>query len=176
MRGRKPKPTAQKRAEGNPGKRKLKDDEPRFDASLPDPPEPVRTDPVALGIWEQVAPELHATGVLTAVDGLALGAYCRAVARWIHAERKLQQFGAIIKGHRDKPTLSPFTREANEAVKQMQQLGSEFGLTPVSRSRIHAVATPEEDDPWAAYDQLTRASEMDIPEIDLTKTNPKGEA
>jgi len=62
MRGRKPKPTKQKEAEGNPGKRRLNEDEPRFDATMPEPPEPVKNDPVALAEWERVAPELHANG------------------------------------------------------------------------------------------------------------------
>jgi len=115
-------------------------------------------------------------GILTSVDAAVFGAWCRAVARWIHAERRLQQFGAIIKGHRDKPSLSPFAREANEAVRQMQSLGSEFGLSPVARSRIHTVAPAEENDPWAEFDRLRSASEMDLPKLDLNRTDPKGEA
>ena len=38
-RGRKPKPTEQKRIEGNPGKRPLPDDEPQLPVEAPDPPE-----------------------------------------------------------------------------------------------------------------------------------------
>jgi len=100
MRGRKPKPTAQKIAEGHPGKRRLTRDEMRASAGMPEPPEPVATDPIALAEWNRVAPDLYANGVLTKVDAMALGAWCRAASRWIQAERKLQQFGAVIKGHR----------------------------------------------------------------------------
>ena len=55
MRGRKPKPTDQKRLEGNPGKRQLNDQEPEPEVAIPDCPE--HLDPEARAEWQRVTQE-----------------------------------------------------------------------------------------------------------------------
>lgn len=105
-------------------------------STQPAPPRPVADDEIALAEWTRIAPLLVELGLLTELDTALLAGYCRAWSRWVQAEQRLQQFGAVIKGHRDRPSLSPFTREANEAMRQISQIGSEFGLSPVARAKI----------------------------------------
>ena len=83
-RGRKPKPTAMKILEGNPGKRPLNENEP-----VPPKGEiksPAWLLPEAKKEWKRLAPSLEAMGVLTMADWTAFQGYCQAYARWKEAD------------------------------------------------------------------------------------------
>ena len=66
MAGRKPKPTAIKKLEGNPGKRKLNTKEPIPAKGMPECPEWLL--PEAKREWERLADLMNQMGVLTEVD------------------------------------------------------------------------------------------------------------
>ena len=66
MAGRKPKPTAMKKLEGNPGKRKLNTKEPVPAKGMPACPEWLM--PEAKKEWERLAKLMNQMGVLTEVD------------------------------------------------------------------------------------------------------------
>ena len=70
MRGRKPKPTALKLIEGNPGKRAINGQEPMPPASLPDCPQHLTTE--ARAEWQRLAEILNGIGLLTQVDRAAM--------------------------------------------------------------------------------------------------------
>ena len=94
-RGRKPKPTALKLLEGNPGKRPLNDREPV-------PPKatlkcPAWLLPEAKKEWKRLAPALEAMGVLTMADLTKFEGYCQAYARWKEAEAFITQHGSIFQ-------------------------------------------------------------------------------
>ena len=94
-RGRKPKPTALKVLEGNPGKRPLNDHEP-----IPPKGElkcPSWLLPEAKKEWKRLASSLEAMGVLTMADLTAFAGYCQAYARWKEAEEFITQHGSIFK-------------------------------------------------------------------------------
>ena len=94
-RGRKPKPTAMKLLEGNPGKRPLNEREPvppKGNIKCPD-----WLLPEAKKEWKRLAPSLEALGVLTLVDLTAFEGYCQAYARWKEAEAFITQHGSIFK-------------------------------------------------------------------------------
>jgi len=85
MAGRKPKATALKLLEGNPGRRPVNKSEPDF---IPGAPEtPYYLTPEAREEWDRIVPELaKVPGLLKHVHGTALASYCMAFARWIEAE------------------------------------------------------------------------------------------
>ena len=94
-RGRKPKPTALKVLEGNPGKRPLNDHEPI-------PPKGELEVPVVASArgqkeWKRLASSLEAMGVLTMADLTAFAGYCQAYARWKEAEEFITQHGSIFQ-------------------------------------------------------------------------------
>ena len=66
MAGRKPKPTAVKKLEGNPGKRKLNTKEPVPEKGMPACPDWLM--PEAKKEWERLAKLMNQMGVLTEVD------------------------------------------------------------------------------------------------------------
>jgi P27 family predicted phage terminase small subunit len=99
IRGRPPKPTALKVLNGNPGKRPLNKFEPKPKPILPKCP--AWLDPAAKKEWRRVVPELERIGMLTCVDGAALGGYCQSYGRWVAAEQFIQKHGMVLKHHRD---------------------------------------------------------------------------
>ena len=90
-RGRKPTPTAIKELEGNPGKRKLNDKEPRPEKKAPSCPKWL--EPEAKKEWRRLAKKMELMGVLTEVDMAAFAGYCQAYARWKEAEEFITQHG-----------------------------------------------------------------------------------
>ena len=143
-RGRKPKPTALKILEGNPGKRPLNENEPI-------PPKgnikcPSWLEPEAKKEWKRLAPSLEAMGVLTQVDLTAFAGYCQAYARWREAEEFLTQHGSIFKTPSGYVQQVPQVSIAQQNLKIMQSFCSEFGLTPATRARIIAAGGGKEVD------------------------------
>src|SRR5438128_644383 len=135
MRGRKPKPTLMRTLEGNPGKRRLNDREPRPSAGIPRCPKFL--DDEGKAEWFRTAKVLKDMGLLSQADRTALAAYCTCYSRWIHAEEQVKKFGSIVKSpEKGFPMKSPYLVIADQAMEAMRKFMVEFGLTPSSRSRI----------------------------------------
>jgi phage terminase small subunit len=127
MRGRKPKPLSLRLIEGNPGKRPLPADAPKPRGKAQCPawlPEPARQE------WARLGPELERLGLLTAADQAVFAGYCLAMAR--------------VRADAEKGDVSHY------ALRSLASLAAEFGLTPSSRTRLHAGGAKEED-PFEAY-------------------------
>ena len=117
-RGRKPKPTALKKLEGNPGKRPLNELEPMPAITM-----------------------LRCAGILTAADAVTFAGYCQAYARWREAEEQISKLGMIYK---DKVTgkihPNPYIAISRAAFTEVKSMAAEFGLTPATRTAIIANA------------------------------------
>lgn len=142
-RGRKPKPTALKLLEGNPGKRPINEHEPV-------PPKgtvkcPTWLEPEAKKEWKRLAPSLEAMGVLTQADLTAFAGYCQAYARWKEAEEFISQHGSIFQTPSGYVQQVPQVSIAQQNLKIMQSFCSEFGLTPATRARIIANGSGKDD-------------------------------
>ena len=125
-RGRKPKPTALKVLEGNPGKRPLNDHEP-----IPPKGElkcPSWLLPEAKKEWKRLASSLEAMGVLTMADLTAFAGYCQAYARWKEAEEFITQHGSIFKTPSGYVQQVPQVSIAQQNLKIMQSFCSDFRL------------------------------------------------
>lgn len=143
MRGRKPVPTEMRVVRGNPGRRPLNDREPEPapPADLT-PPDWLNDD--AKSEWADKAPMLQRLGLLTEADLDAFCLYCQTFARWKEAEKKLLQFGMVVKSNSNNgfPIVSPYLAISNKAQQQCTKMLVEFGLTPSSRSRVTVTKTP----------------------------------
>ncbi len=133
-RGRKPKPTVLRRAEGNPGKRALNAAEPVPPGTLPDCPSHL-SDP-ARDEWQCVAGVLHDMGVLTTIDRAALAAYCQCWGRRVEAEEHLRDTPTLFKTPSGYVQQSPWLGIANRQLELMGRYMTELGMTPSTRSRI----------------------------------------
>ncbi len=144
MAGRRPKPTALKKLQGNPGGRPLNDSEPNAPVGMPEMPKALR--PAARREWKSITQDLAAVGLISRVDGKALMAYCDAYADWEQAQRKCVADGiwytkpifgpeGIVIG--SEPKEAPWFNTKCKALKTMRSFLIEFGLTPASRAKLH---------------------------------------
>lgn len=143
-RGRKPKPTALKLLEGNPGKRQLNMNEPRLTQKMP-PECPDWLEEEAQAEWNRLSETLFEMGILTDLDVVPFAAYCQAYARWREAEEFISQHGSIVKTKTGYWQQVPQVSIAHTNQKAMLQAAAEFGLTPSARSRIIAGNAKKEE-------------------------------
>lgn len=144
QRGRKPKPTALKVLEGNPGKRQLNDKEPKPKSKAPTCPKWLEDE--ARKEWRRMAKQLEGLGVLTEIDMTAFAGYCQAYARWKEAEEFISKHGAIVKTPSGYWQQVPQVSIAQTYLKIMNRFCEQFGLTPSSRSRIITETNKTDDD------------------------------
>lgn len=150
-RGRKPKPTALKLIDGNPGKRPINGREPRFAAELPEPP--AFLDAEGRREWNRIALELYQQGVLTGVDRAALAAYCSWWSLFVKASTEMEEFGLMQTSESGYESPSGWVNIKKQASEQMHKFMTEFGLTPSSRSRIKLPDKAQEDDPLLLFNR-----------------------
>lgn len=145
MRGRKPKPNAVKRFDGNPGKRAIRGDEPKPPTSMPSCP--AHLSATAKTEWKRLARVLNEVGLLTQVDRAVLASYCQCYGRWVEAERKLAETPPLLKTPAGYVQASPWIAISNKQVELMARLMAEIGLTPSARSRL-AISMRTGPKPW----------------------------
>ena len=142
--GRKPKPTAVKQLEGNPGKRELNTKEPKPQKKAPACPKWL--DDEAKKEWRRLSKQMEQMGILTEVDMTAFAGYCQAYARWKEAEEFISKHGAIVKTPSGYWQQVPQVAIAHKYLAIMKNFCQEFGLTPSSRSRIAAESNIDTSD------------------------------
>ena len=157
MQGRRPKPTALKLIDGNPGGRPLNDLEPQPVVGAPTCP--AHLSPTAKAEWKRLAQQLESLGIISQLDRAAFAAYCQAYARWVQAEKAIAKMaekdqltgGLMIKTSNGNAIQNPLVGIANKAMADMVRYAAEFGMTPSARSRINVEPPSENQDPAEAY-------------------------
>lgn len=139
MRGRKPKPTALRVIEGNPGKRAVNTSEP--DAG-PLGDAPADLEGAAQAKWHEMARLWRL--VVTAADRDQLAEYCRLEARRIEAEEKVREEGPVAFTAGGQPVQSAWLQILNRVREDMRKIAVEFGGTPASRARVKSNGEPEQ--------------------------------
>ena len=135
-RGRKPKSTAVKVLEGNPGKRPLNMFKPTPEKIAPECPSWLNDE--AKAEWNRLVDKMVELGTLTEMDMAAFAGYCQSYARWKEAEEFIEKHGTIVKTPSGYWQQVPQVSIAQTNLKLMLKFCSEFGLTPSSRSRMIA--------------------------------------
>jgi P27 family predicted phage terminase small subunit len=144
MRGRKPKATAIKEAEGafvkDPQRRNHQ--EPKLPMKAPRRPESLKGDKVAQSMWRWLVKNLSEMRVITEADQQLMESYCLTYSRIMEDEFALRKEGNVIETERG-PKRNP--RAINLVSNRSAQLKmlAELGLTPSARTRLKA--TPEEE-------------------------------
>jgi P27 family predicted phage terminase small subunit len=140
--GRPPKPTALKELAGNPGKRPLNHNEPKPAVIIPPCPKWLAGNDRRT--YTQLAKQLVGLRVMTEVDGIALAELVHQLAKWLEAEKMVHAGGRVLVGEKGGYYLNPWESIANTALKNMNIMLREFGMTPASRSRIEAQPAEEQ--------------------------------
>lgn len=152
QRGRKPKPTVVKLLQGNPGGRRLNDEEP--EAPAVEPTKPAHLSPEASEHWDYIVPQLASMGLLAQVDATALELYCETYGTWRRAQDERRERGTdYVMTASGTESIAPWVRLARDSLQAMRQLLAEFGMTPSARSRIR-VGKPSDDNDKGGFQPL----------------------
>lgn len=87
-------------------------------------------------VWDRLAPDLIAKGVLTLWDGDAFTVYCRTVATYREASRQLAENGLTARGAAGGVIKAPEWQIMRDAIGVMVSIGGRFGLTPSDRAQL----------------------------------------
>lgn len=136
-RGRKPTPAAAKRLAGNPGKRPIRPDLPST-PGIPQMPQRLLAEPLALEKWNELVPILLALGTLTTADGEALATLCEVYAATQACLLEMRASGPVMRTDLGGVKPNPAGPLYRSLVALQASLMGEFGLTPVSRTRLGA--------------------------------------
>jgi len=141
-----PKPTALKILEGNPGRRPLPKKEPKPALALMPCPQYLKADSIAYEEWNRIVPELYNLGLLTKIDRAALELYCSQYSIYRQSFETLNSEGLITTNIRNGDKAHPSAQTAREAAKIIKAIAVEFGLTPSSRARISVPSEAVDDE------------------------------
>src|SRR5262245_35831567 len=142
-RGTKPKPTARRKLEGNPGRRPFNVQEPQLPPLPPIDALPTELlgDAVASAEWARLVPLLRRARAISEGDRSALLALCQQWARYLDANGRVATAGMVIKAPTSGyPMPNPYIAIANKALGNCVKLWAELGLTPSARSRVVTTA------------------------------------
>jgi P27 family predicted phage terminase small subunit len=146
--GRKPKPTNLKVIQGTYRSDRANPSEPKPRTVIPPCPEFLQGE--ARKQYQRTAKKLSRIGLMTELDDMALTILCQSWGECLDAWGKLQETGMLVKSPNGYPMTNPYWAVLNQAIKKVCALLSEFGMTPGSRSRIHAaIADDDSDDEWS---------------------------
>jgi P27 family predicted phage terminase small subunit len=155
--GKNRKTTAQKKAEGNRGKRALNDREPK---ALPGEPRmPNLMTKTAQKVWPVVCAQLAELGVLYKTDGLAIAALCSSLVLFTQADANIAKFGSVC-AQLDEVTgvavlkTNPAVRVRSDALRHLRSSMQSFGMDPASRAGI---AVPEDEKKQSALENILRS-------------------
>lgn len=143
--GPRPVPTELKRLAGNPGKRRLNENEPKPDLITEETPIlcPEYLDGEAAAEWDRIIPILRRMRVLTEADLSMVANWCMLHGVLISAYADFKKTGTLTKNKRTGSiTQNPLLGVVTRTIVEMKAIATEFGLTPSSRVRL---ATEPED-------------------------------
>ena len=166
--GRPKKPTEISMLDGNPGKRPLNDEAPRFEKGIPACPE-LLTDE-AREEWDYISKILDGAGLLTMADKTALESYCQAYKTWVTAVREMSKPGGmVITCESGYAQVSPWVSIASGAQKEIKNYLSSFGLTPSARVSLKV----PQDTPETEYGKLRKDRQSIKDEINAAMKDGK---
>lgn len=152
--GRRPKPTALKVLQGNPGKRKLNEREPKPPAGEVRKPRGLSR---AAGLeWDELAPIAMAMGTLTTADVTSFGTLCELVAtlHMASSQKDAEGFGpfTVSDDFNGVPTVKVHAalKLERETANALRPYYEKFGLEPVGRARISVPTQDEPQSKWQA--------------------------
>ena len=134
-------PTAKLLASGsNVGKRRAE-----TEAKLPpaSTDAPSHLDGVALEKWNELAPCLSESGMMTKPDRDTLAAYCEAWESYLHLKATVKDEGWTITGAMGSTMKNPNAALLGETQTSLLRLQQELGITPASRSRVTVTKEPD---------------------------------
>jgi len=101
---------------------------------MPKPPIWLKAE--AMKEWKRLAPELMAEGLLTEVDRGMLVLLCQSWADYVGAIQRIQKRGHVFTTPQGFRAKNPDITIMNEAFKHYFDACKQFGLSPMSRTKL----------------------------------------
>ena len=141
MRGRKPKPTAAKELQGNPGKRPLNKREPR--------PKTAVKKPRGMGhgakrFWDDHAVELERLGLLTGVDVPVLRSVAEDYGFMVESAKILHDEGLVVNGGNGEIKKHPAWQIFRDSRDGLRRGAALFGMEASARARLKVAEDAEQ--------------------------------
>lgn len=139
--GPRPKPTALKLLRGTARRDRLNPREPeppRAPDAFDIPPIELEGDVLAIAEWVRVVPLLRRIGLVSESERAPLLAMCQQWSRYLDAQQQVRKRGMVVVAD-DRPIVNPYLAVSDRALKHLQKLWVELGLTPSGRSRMSAL-------------------------------------
>lgn len=141
--GRKPKPTAKRKLQGNPGKRAMPADEPKIETHRPRKPRGMNDgQPAAAKFYDRYAAVLAEAGITTLADEAAFRLMAMHYAFALEAGKLLAREGLMDEDERGLPRKHPMAQVWRDNSTMALKYMAEFGMTPSSRTRVKDVRAP----------------------------------
>lgn len=142
MKGRPPKPSTVKAAEGNRGK--YGKDRIKTDPSgIGTPQIPAHLTEVEQRLWAMVVASLP-VGLLSRADEAVLERMAVAWAEFREVAPQIRQTGKLVQGP-NGPIRNPLLIVREKAAREMHLAGEVLGLSPVARARLASSETAQDD-------------------------------
>lgn len=138
-------PTQMKLLKGTDRKDRRNPDEPMPMLLTDDTPPPGWLTPEAKKGWRESLPLLVGMRIATIGDQVAIGQLCVSFARWRRAYKltHVRGFQPVYSTSTDNGSIlykeHPAVAQEERAAKQLLDALRDFGMTPASRSRVHAL-------------------------------------
>jgi len=143
MPGRKKLPTKLKELKGTARAHRENPNEPEPEVCVPDPPGHLSS--VARAEWDRITRELVNIGIISLLDRATLAMICQTWGRILELEIEI----------REKGIVSPEMKALDREYEKFRKLAPEFGLTPASRSKVHAmIPKKDKSDEWDDFEPL----------------------
>ena len=144
-RGRKPKPAAQKKLAGNPGRRPLRDEPKPMPGA---PSEPSHLTVAGKEAWVWLCVQLDIMGTLAQSDVALMTMYCDTWSEYCMVRKQVSKMGMagiVITSEKGTLYINPLLNAEAMLKKQLMAQLSELGLSPISRARLTTQKTEKEN-------------------------------
>ncbi len=175
----KPEPSAITKLKGNPGRKKINKDEPKYEKAEESAPKDL--DKNGRELWNKLMKQVREQGVLTKCDEALLFRYCEEWSTYKRALKELKKKenkDLMVKAKSGYLSPNPYISMKRESSRIMKSLESELGFSPTSRTKVAAVPTKPDDDKYAQLKKeraarLIQAQQRFKKARPKTKTKPK---
>jgi P27 family predicted phage terminase small subunit len=150
--GRKPKATNILKLQGTyrPGRHSATEID--LPSAIPEPPEHIKNNNVALREWDRVIALLAPTKCLTELDAQNLGAYCIEFQKYKKANEDIAKTDSLlVRSTKGTAMLHPLLKASDHALANMLRISSEFGFTILARRTLRIELKKKVSDPKARF-------------------------
>lgn len=148
----KPKPTVIRILQGNPGKRKLPENEPQHQRELMPSDAPAWLGPDVRAIWERELARAP-RGLLGVHHAELFASYCQCLYEIARTGAELAKWQPVIEaGGKNwrQYQISPMHKAFTHHIENARRLAAEFGLTPTTSQKASTRKTDEKTNPFNA--------------------------